>query len=153
MDDTSLFVVVLSSLYLIGNDDRRDPVLWSTDACQGDYLCKIRYTLIRRFYFQCKQGDDEVELAKVTMRGQITIPIEIRRKLNIKDGDKVVFIEENGKIIMENSAIIALREVQDAFHGEAERLGLQNDQDVVDMVKEVRQFGYKKHECLLLDTD
>jgi antitoxin PrlF len=80
-----------------------------------------------------------VELAKVTMRGQITIPIEIRRKLNIKDGDKVVFIEENGKIIMENSAIIALREVQDAFHGEAERLGLQNDQDVVDMVKEVRR--------------
>jgi antitoxin PrlF len=80
-----------------------------------------------------------MELAKVTVRGQITIPIEIRRKLNIKDGDKVVFIEENGKIIMENSAILALREVQDAFKGEAERMGLQNDQDVVDMVKKVRK--------------
>jgi len=80
-----------------------------------------------------------MELAKVTVRGQITIPIEIRKKLNIKDGDKVVFLEENGKIIMENSAMVALREVQDAFKGEAERLGLKDEQDVVNMVKEVRK--------------
>lgn len=85
-----------------------------------------------------------MELAKVTTRGQITIPIEIRKKLNIKDGDKVVFIEENGKIIMENSAMVALREVQQAFQGEAERLGLQNDQDVVDLVKEVRRDMWEK---------
>lgn len=80
-----------------------------------------------------------MELAKVTVRGQITIPIEIRKKLNIKDGDKVVFLEENGKIIMENSAMIALREVQDAFKGEAKRLGVKDEQDVVNLVKEVRK--------------
>jgi len=80
-----------------------------------------------------------MELAKVTVRGQITIPIEIRKKLNIKDGDKVVFLEENGKIIMENSAMVALREVQDAFKGEAEKLGLKDEQDVVNLVKEVRK--------------
>jgi len=80
-----------------------------------------------------------MELAKVTTRGQITIPIEIRKKLNIKDGDKVVFLEENGKIIMENSAMLALREIQDAFKGEAERLGLKDEQDVVNLVKEVRK--------------
>ncbi len=80
-----------------------------------------------------------MELAKVTVRGQITIPKEIRKKLNIKDGDKVVFIEENGKIVMENSTMLALREVQETFKGEAERLGLKNEQDVVDLVKEVRK--------------
>lgn len=80
-----------------------------------------------------------MELAKVTVRGQITIPIEIRKKLSIKDGDKVVFLEENGKIIMENSAMLALREVQDTFKGEAERLGLKDEQDVVNMVKGVRK--------------
>jgi len=80
-----------------------------------------------------------MELAKVTVRGQITIPIEIRKKLKIKDGDKVVFIEENGKIIMENSAMVALREIQEEFRGEAERFGLKNEQDVVDMVKEIRK--------------
>jgi len=80
-----------------------------------------------------------MDLAKITMRGQITIPVEIRKKLNVKDGDKVIFIEENGRIIIENAAMIALKNAQDAFVGEAERLGLKTEQDIVDLVKEVRR--------------
>ena len=80
-----------------------------------------------------------MELAKITTRGQITIPVEIRKKLSVKDGDKVIFIEENGRIIMENAAMIALKNAQDAFAGEAERLGLKTEQDIVDLVKEVRR--------------
>jgi len=33
-----------------------------------------------------------MEIAKVSSKGQITIPIEIRKKLNLKEGDKVVFV-------------------------------------------------------------
>ena len=33
-----------------------------------------------------------MELAKVTSKGQITIPIEIRKKLGIKNGDKILFV-------------------------------------------------------------
>ena len=80
-----------------------------------------------------------MELAKVTMRGQITIPVEIRKSLGIRDGDKVVFIEENGRIVMENAAMIALKNAQRDFTDEAERLGLKNEEDVVNMVKEVRR--------------
>ena len=84
-----------------------------------------------------------MELAKVTVRGQITIPKEIRKKLNIKDGDKVVFLEEDGKVIMENSAMLALREVQAEFKGEAERLGIE-ERDLVNLVKEVRKEMWKE---------
>ena len=80
-----------------------------------------------------------MELAKITLRGQITIPVEIRKKLGVKDGDKVIFIEENGRIIMENAAMIALKTAQDAFTGEAERLNLKTEQDIVDLVKDVRR--------------
>jgi AbrB family looped-hinge helix DNA binding protein len=80
-----------------------------------------------------------MELAKITLRGQITIPVAIRKKLGVKDGDKVLFIEENGRIVMENSIRVALKDVQGAFRGEAERLGLKDEQDVVSMVKEVRR--------------
>jgi len=79
-----------------------------------------------------------MELAKITLRGQITIPVEIRKKLGVKDGDKVVFLEENGRIIMENSVRIALKDVQEAFRGEADRVGLKDERDVVSMVKEIR---------------
>jgi AbrB family looped-hinge helix DNA binding protein len=80
-----------------------------------------------------------MELAKITLRGQITIPVEIRKKLGVKDGDKVIFIEENGRIVMENSVRVALKDIQDAFQGEAERLGLKDEQDVVSMIKEARR--------------
>ncbi len=85
-----------------------------------------------------------MELAKITTKGQITIPIHIRKKLNLKDGDKVIFIEENGRVVMENSTKVALREVQDAFSGEAERVGLETEDDVVDMVKQFRKEKLEK---------
>ena len=80
-----------------------------------------------------------MELVKITLRGQITIPVEIRKKLGVKDGDKVVFIEENGRIVIENSVRVALKDAQDAFKGEAERLGLKDEQDIVAMIKDVRR--------------
>jgi len=85
-----------------------------------------------------------MELAKITLRGQITIPVAIRKKLGVKDGDKVIFIEENGRIIMENSVMLALKDVQNAFKGEAERLGLKDEQDVVAMIKEIRRIKQGK---------
>ena len=85
-----------------------------------------------------------MELAKITLRGQITIPVEIRKKLGVRDGDKVVFLEENGRIVMENSVRVALKDVQDAFRGEAERLGIKNERDVTDMIKEIRKKNQEK---------
>ena len=49
-----------------------------------------------------------MELAKVTSRGQITLPLAIRRKLDVKEGDKVVFYEENGRIVVENAAKLTI---------------------------------------------
>ncbi|MCL2201761.1 MAG: AbrB/MazE/SpoVT family DNA-binding domain-containing protein [Oscillospiraceae bacterium] len=82
-----------------------------------------------------------MELAKITMRGQITIPAQIRRRLGVRDGDKVIFLEENGRVIIENAAMIALKHAQDAFSGEAERAGLNSEDDVVAMIKEMRHEG------------
>nr|WP_304684905.1 AbrB/MazE/SpoVT family DNA-binding domain-containing protein [uncultured Oscillibacter sp.] len=80
-----------------------------------------------------------MELAKVTSKGQITIPVDIRRKLGVKEGDKILFVEEQGRIIMMNSSMDALRKAQAAFAGEAERLGLKDEQDVADLVSELRR--------------
>lgn len=86
-----------------------------------------------------------MELAKITTRGQITIPAEIRRKLGVKDGDKVIFVEENGRIVMENAAMVALRCAQDAFAGEAESKNLKTEQDIVNLVREVRRTDWENN--------
>lgn len=80
-----------------------------------------------------------MELAKITSKGQITIPVNIRRKLGVKEGDKVLFVEEAGKIYILNSSMEALKEAQAAFTGEAERAGLKNEDDVVAIMKKFRR--------------
>ena len=45
-----------------------------------------------------------MEIAKVTSRGQITLPLAIRKKLEVQEGDKVVFYEENGRLGVVNAA-------------------------------------------------
>lgn len=80
-----------------------------------------------------------MELAKITSKGQITIPVSVRRKLGVKDGDKVMFLDEGQGVVMVNASVQALIEAQADFAGVADRLGIKTEQDVVDMVKEVRR--------------
>jgi AbrB family looped-hinge helix DNA binding protein len=37
---------------------------------------------------------------RVTRKGQITIPIELRRKFGIMEGSRVEVVEEDGKIVV-----------------------------------------------------
>ena len=83
-----------------------------------------------------------MELVEVTMRGQAIIPASVREQLGIKNGGKVVFMEENGRVIVENAAMIALKNAQQDFTGEAERLRLKDEADVVKMIKEIRRKAW-----------
>lgn len=79
-----------------------------------------------------------MESAKITSKGQITIPIAIRRLLGVREGDKVLFAEEEGKVVIMNASANVLWKAQKAFEGAAEELGIRDEQDIVNMVKEVR---------------
>ena len=85
-----------------------------------------------------------MELAKVTTKGQITIPKAVRETLKIKEGSKIIFLRKGEDIIIKNSAMLAIEKIQDAFEGEAERLGLENEEDVVKMIKEYRKKRKKE---------
>ena len=83
-----------------------------------------------------------MNLAKVSNNGQLTVPLEIRRALNLKPGDKVLFMEnQEGQITIGNASAQAILKAQDAFVGVAEKIGLANDDDVQSLVDEIR---YKK---------
>ena len=86
-----------------------------------------------------------MELAKVTTKGQVTIPISIRKKLGIKDGDKLLFVEKPDGVVMLNPTMTALEKIGAAFEGEAEKLGLKTEDDVVAMVKEIRKENWVKN--------
>jgi AbrB family looped-hinge helix DNA binding protein len=50
-----------------------------------------------------------MEMAKVTSKGQITIPRDIRAKMNLKKGDKIVFLESNGSFFIQNASSIDIK--------------------------------------------
>lgn len=79
----------------------------------------------------------KMEIAKISSKGQITIPISVRNKLNLKAGDKLVILEENGRFYFENSAMLAFKRAEDAFAGEAQRAGFQTESDMQDYMKEI----------------
>lgn len=39
--------------------------------------------------------------SSVTTKGQVTIPIELREKLGIRPGDRVGFVDEGGRIVLQ----------------------------------------------------
>lgn len=83
---------------------------------------------------------------------QMPAPKNIRAVM-IKDGGKVIFIEENGRIVMENIAMVTLKKAQNAFSGEAKRLGISTEQDVADLVKNVRVRCWRTRMRIMTDTN
>lgn len=80
-----------------------------------------------------------MEVAKISSKGQITIPASVRNALKLKAGDKVVILEENGRFYFENSAMLAFKRVEEAFAGEAEKAGFTSEEEMQDYMKEIRQ--------------
>ncbi|MBS3792015.1 AbrB/MazE/SpoVT family DNA-binding domain-containing protein [Candidatus Bipolaricaulota bacterium] len=48
--------------------------------------------------------------ATLTSKGQITIPKEIREKLGLKKGDKLVLIERDGNVILRKVSLEEIRQ-------------------------------------------
>ena len=81
-----------------------------------------------------------MNLAKLSQNGQITIPVEIRRLLGLKTGDKILFIQnESGEVVLLNASASAVRKAQLAFAGAAEAIGAANEDDVQALVDELRR--------------
>lgn len=84
---------------------------------------------------------DFLDTAKVMAKGQITIPKDIREQLNLNVGDRISFICNGDQVVIMNSAVYAMQMLQTAMQGEAENAGIHSEDDVVNLVKEIRREG------------
>lgn len=77
--------------------------------------------------------------AKVMSKGQVTIPKNIREALGVETGDRVTFIQENGQIIVMNSAIYAMKIFQKQMKGQAAKAGLNSEEGVAEWITDSRR--------------
>jgi len=98
---------------------------------------KTKKTLFSLFFIQERMIC--MNLAKLSAAGQITVPIDIRRILKLRTGDKILFTQnQDGDIIIDNASINAIRKAQKAFEGVAEELGNPSEDEIQSWVDEIR---------------
>ena len=79
-----------------------------------------------------------VDSAKVMSKGQITLPKDIREALQLNSGDRVTLVYENGQVVMMNSAVYAMQMLNSGMKGEAEKAGLDSEEDINKLINEIR---------------
>ena len=79
-----------------------------------------------------------MEVSRISSKGQVTIPKTIRELLNLNEGDRVAFLEENGKIMITKASLIALNELQDALSKEAKEKSI-TEEELLNELKAVRE--------------
>ena len=80
-----------------------------------------------------------IEVAKISSQGQVTIPAEIRKSLGLSGGDKIAFItNEAGEFVLANASLLALAKAQKAFEGAAKEAGINSEEELLKVIKEVR---------------
>jgi len=71
-------------------------------------------------------------------KGQITLPVDIRRSMGLSTGDRVALIYENDRVIMMNPAIYAMETLQKEMSGEWEKAGIHSEDDIAALMREIR---------------
>lgn len=79
-----------------------------------------------------------VDNAKIMSKGQVTIPKDVREVLGVKSGDRVTFVVEGNIVRIVNSAVYAMQMLQNEMAGEAIKAGITSDDDVMELVKDLR---------------
>ncbi|MFG6286378.1 AbrB/MazE/SpoVT family DNA-binding domain-containing protein [Actinotignum schaalii] len=71
-------------------------------------------------------------------KGQVTVPKAVRNRLGVSSGDRLAFVVDGDEVRVVNSARYAMSMLQAGLEGEAERLGLDSEEAVNDLVAELR---------------
>lgn len=80
---------------------------------------------------------------RVLIKGQITIPKDIRKYLNINTDDRLTLIGEKDRLILVKSEMFADEEFRENLLAEAKKAGAQED-DAIERIEKMRREGNKE---------
>lgn len=83
-------------------------------------------------------GTKELKMSRIASKGQVTIPRQFREKLNLKEGDRVLFEEKDGEVVVRKAAVVALNDFFDVVDksGAFENL---SEEEALKLLKEIRR--------------
>lgn len=88
-----------------------------------------------------------IGMAKITAKGQITLPAAVRDAVEVRNGDDILFIRDNdGRIRVSSSELEAILRTQIALEGSADEAGISSEDDLLQLISQVRKEKYSKEQ-------
>lgn len=78
------------------------------------------------------------ENAVISSKGQLTIPKKVREVLGVNSGEKVTFVVVGDEVKIVNAAAYTMKVLQTEMMGEAEKVGLNSEEDIVSLLRELK---------------
>lgn len=79
---------------------------------------------------------EAIEIGTVSARGQVAIPLDIREKMHLKDGEKVLFLLEGDSLLMKKVSALSWEEITRPLREATKNI---REEDVVNLVHKVRK--------------
>ena len=79
-----------------------------------------------------------IEMGKISSRGQIAIPSDIRQEMGLHEGTKVLFVVEDDTLIMKKVTLSSFAEITKPLKEAAKKAGLKQS-DVEGIVHRARK--------------
>jgi len=80
---------------------------------------------------------DLIEIGTVSARGQVAIPTEIREKMHLKEGEKVLFVLEGDSLMVKRVHSLSWEEITRPLREAKKKI---REEDVVDLVHRIRKL-------------
>lgn len=81
---------------------------------------------------------EAIDMGTVSARGQIAIPSDIREKMHLREGEKVLFVLEGDSLLMKKVESVSWGEITKPLRNAAKKAGLK-ESDVPGIVQRVRR--------------
>lgn len=79
-----------------------------------------------------------IDIGTVSARGQVAIPSEIREKLHLKEGEKVLFVLEGDSLLMKKVESLSWDELTKPLRDAAKKADLK-ESDVPELIHRIRK--------------
>ncbi|MBE3557581.1 MAG: AbrB/MazE/SpoVT family DNA-binding domain-containing protein [Firmicutes bacterium] len=86
-----------------------------------------------------------MELSRISAKGQVTVPKSIREQLHLHEGDRVVFVVEDGKVVLMKASVTAMRDLQQEAEKAAKEEGV-TEEDLLRELENIRKEHWNERQ-------
>jgi len=82
--------------------------------------------------------EEVIEMGKISARGQIAIPAEIRREMDLQEGQRVLFVLENDTLMIKKITTQTFSQITKPLKEAMKKINLQ-EKDVLELLQQFRK--------------